>query len=343
MKRFIDFRSDTVTKPTEEMRQAMSGAEVGDDVYGEDPTVNQLEREAADMLGKEAAVLVPTGTMGNQASIMAHTRPGDEIIAAAQSHIVLNEGGGAARLSGVSCALAAGPLMGPEDVRELTRASGNLHYPRTRLVCLENALGNGRVMPLAGMKAVYEEAKRLGLLVHLDGARLFNAAVSLGVTARELADCTDSLCFCLSKGLCAPVGSVICGSADFINEVRRCRKVLGGGMRQAGVLAAAGIIALNKMTVRLAEDHEKARRLGQVLADIAPVEVDQESIEINMVFWRSRLEFQDAAFVAFMAGRGLKVSGRVGGLFRLVTHNDIAFDDIDVFAAALRGWFSSLK
>lgn len=343
MKRFIDFRSDTVTKPTEEMRRAMFEAEVGDDVYGEDPTVNQLEREAAALLGKEAAVLAPTGTMGNQASIMAHTRPGDEIIADARSHIVLNEGGGAARLSGASCALTAGPLMRPEDVRELTRAADNLHYPRTRLVCLENALGNGRVMPLAGMRAIYDQAKALGLRVHLDGARLFNAAAALGVTARELADCADSLCFCLSKGLCAPVGSVICGTADFINEVRRCRKVLGGGMRQAGVLAASGLVALNKMTARLGEDHEKAKRLGRALAEFNELELDQEAIEINMVFWRSRLDFQDDAFVAFMAGRGLKVSGRVGGLFRLVTHNDIAFEDIDTFAAVLKDWFSSLN
>lgn len=336
----IDFRSDTVTRPTEEMRQAMLEAEVGDDVYGEDPTVNRLEQLAASMLGKEAAVFVPTGTMGNQASIMAHTRPGDEIIVGAQSHIVVNEGGGAARLSGVSCAHAPS-LMSPGDLRRLARPQ-NIHYPVSRLVCLENALGNGRVMGLEQMRAIDEAARDLNLKIHLDGARLFNAAASLGEPARALAACVDSLSVCLSKGLCAPAGSLICGPADFAAEVRRCRKVLGGGMRQAGVLAACGLIALEKMSGRLAEDHEKARRLGQLLAGMEQVAIDTESIEINMVFWESRLDFDDDEFLAFMAARGLKLSGRVDGQFRLVTHNDVSLDDVDFLAGELKAWFASL-
>ena len=341
--KIIDFRSDTVTRPTEEMRRAMLEAEVGDDVYGEDPTVNRLEKTAAEMLGKEAAVLVPTGTMGNQASIMAHTRPGDEIIAGAHSHIVVHEGGGAARLSGVSCAQFNSPMMEPEELRDLVRPRGDLHYPISRILCLENALSDGRVVPLERMKNLSQTAREMSLKVHLDGARLFNAAVSLGVPARALADCVDSLSVCLSKGLCAPVGSLICGTTDFIAEVRRCRKVLGGGMRQAGILAACGLIALEKMTGRLAEDHEKVRRLGQLLAEMPEVEVNVEDIQINMVFWKSRVSFNEADFLAFMDSRSLKLSGRSDGLFRLVTHRDVSFDDVEYLAGELKTCYASLK
>ncbi len=342
--KIIDLRSDTVTKPTEEMRRAMAEAEVGDDVYGEDPTVNRLERLAAETVGKEAAIFVPTGTMGNQAAIMAQTRPGDELIAASACHVIQNEGGGVARLSGVACALAPGSTLEPEDIRRLVRPSGNVHYPRTRLVCLENALGNGGVVPLDRMKSLYETAREYDLAVHLDGARLFNAAQALGVAARDLAAWTDSLTFCLSKGLCAPVGALICGSGDFIAEVRRCRKVLGGGMRQAGVLAAAGLIALTAMTRRLGEDHANALHLGRLLADIPGVLVDLEAIKINMVFWSPDLEdFDDLAFLAFMAERGVKVSGRVGGRFRLVTHHDISREDVEFFTEQLKAFLSKTR
>ena len=337
----IDLRSDTVTKPTEAMRLAMAEAEVGDDVYGEDPTVNRLESLAARILGKEAAVFVPSGTMGNQVSIMAWTRPGDEIIAGAACHIVQSEAGGAARLSGVGCALAGEPMMGAEEVEGLIRDPGNVHHPRSRLVCLENALGNGRVMPLDRMAAVYQMAKAHGLAVHLDGARLFNAAVALKVAAREIADRADSVSVCLSKGLCAPVGTLVCGPADFAAEVRRCRKVLGGGLRQAGVLAACGLIALDDMTKRLDDDHENARRLGRLLAEIPGVTVEPEAIEINMVFWQpTAADFDDRAYVAFMAESGLKVSGRSGGRFRLVTHNDVSRADIEFYAERLRAFMN---
>ncbi|MDL2259404.1 low-specificity L-threonine aldolase [Deltaproteobacteria bacterium OttesenSCG-928-K17] len=337
----IDFRSDTVTRPTPAMRAAMSAAEVGDDVYGDDPTVNRLEEAAAGLLGKEAAIFVPTGTMGNQAAIMAWTRPGQEIICGGASHIQVNEAGGAARLSGVGCApLAPANLTSAADIQGLIRPSGDVHYPRSRLVCLENALGCGRVIPLAAMRGIYEAAGQAGLKVHLDGARLFNAAVALGVPAADLAACVDSVSFCLSKGLCAPVGSLICGPADFIAEARRCRKVLGGGMRQAGVLAACGLTALESMIERLAEDHENARYLGRLLADIPGVSVDIEDIEINMVFWRTERDFQDRALQDFMAEAGIKIGGRSGGRFRLVTHHDISRADIELLAGRLKSWMA---
>ncbi|UQZ88642.1 low-specificity L-threonine aldolase [Deltaproteobacteria bacterium Smac51] len=342
----IDLRSDTVTQPTDEMRQAMSRAEVGDDVYGDDPTVNRLEEVAAGMLGKEAAVFVPTGTMANQASIMAHTRPGDEIIAGAHSHIYYYEGGGPARLSGVSAALAdnADGRIYAEDVHRLVRAKGNLHFPRTTLLCLENALSNGDVVPLEVMKGASEAAKEHGLKVHLDGARLFNAAAALDCSAADLAAYADSVAFCLSKGLCAPVGSMVCGNASFIDEVRRCRKVLGGGMRQAGVLAACGLISLKSMIGRLKEDHENARRLASLLAGERNITVADDRVKINMVFWQHDIKgFDDQAFIAFMSDRGIKVSGASDGWYRLVTHHDITADGVDRFISAFREYTAALK
>lgn len=333
---FKDFRSDTVTRPTPEMRRAMFEAEVGDDVFSDDPTINRLEELAARTLGKEAAVLVPTGTMGNQISIMAQTRPGDELIAGDHCHIVANEGGGAARLSGVSCAPTPAGQVTAADVHRLVRAV-NLHYPRTRLVCMENAVGNGQVQELEAMQEVHQAAKQHGLLVHLDGARIFNAAVALNVTAKDLADCADSVSFCLSKGLCAPVGSVICGSAEFIAEARRCRKVLGGGMRQAGILAAAGLIALTRMTTRLAEDHDNARLLAERLAELPHVELVGDDMRINMVFFRITLpNFDHAGLVAYLFSRGFKtLTPSSEGVYRLVTHHDVTRADVEEVAEAI--------
>ena len=342
----IDLRSDTVTLPTDAMREAMKNAAVGDDVYGDDPTVNELQDLAAAMTGKEAAIFVPTGTMGNQASIMAHTRPGDEIIAAADSHIVVNEAGGAARLSGVSIAMARNPdgTVTAEDVHRLTRPLGNAHYPRTSLVCLENALGNGCVVSLDQMKAVRDAAREHNLLVHLDGARIFNAAVSLGVEAGEIADCVDSLTFCLSKGLCAPVGSLICGTEAFIAEVRRCRKVLGGGMRQAGVLAACGLVSLRTMTKRLGDDHDNAKRLGALLAEVPGVAIDLEKIQINMVYFEVGINgFDREAFSAFMLRNGFLVTSPYAGApFRLVTHNGVSRKDVETFAGLFKDYVNGL-
>ena len=333
----IDFRSDTVTRPTAAMRRAMAEAEVGDDVYGEDPTVNRLEILAAERLGLEAALFVPSGTMANQAAVMAHTRPGDELIASALSHVVRYEAGGAARLSGVSWALAEKPVLGAEDVRRLARPAGNVHFPVSRLVWEENALSNGGVATLEEMRAVREAALELGLKIHLDGARLFNAAWALGAEAGELAALADSVSLCLSKGLAAPVGSLLAGTGDFIREARRCRKVLGGGWRQAGVLAAAGLLALNEMVDRLPEDHAHARLLADLLAGIPGVEIEPESVKINLVFWRAP-GLDSQALTAYMGERGFKLSPPVDGVWRQVLHYEIGRDDVMAFADYLRAF-----
>ncbi|HHY38241.1 MAG TPA: low specificity L-threonine aldolase, partial [Clostridia bacterium] len=253
----IDLRSDTVTRPTPEMRRAMAEAEVGDDVYGEDPSVRQLEEIAAETMGKEAALFVASGTMGNQVALMAHTRRQDEVLLEAESHIFFYEAGGMAVLSGLMPfpIRTEDGILRPTDLERALRPS-DIHFPKPSLVCLENTHNRhgGRVAGVEEIKKTCDFAHAHGLKVHLDGARIFNAAVALGVNVKSLVKDVDSVMFCLSKGLCAPVGSMLAGTRDFIEEARRCRKLLGGGMRQAGVLAAAGIVALKTMVDRLAED-----------------------------------------------------------------------------------------
>ena len=326
----IDLRSDTVTKPTPEMREAMFTCEVGDDVYGDDPTVNKLEELAAKMLGKEAALFVPTGTMGNQLCIMAHTKPSDELILSRNCHIVTYEVNAAAALSGVGYALVDNPndYVTAEDVHKYVR-SKNVHFPDTGLVCLENALANGLVVPLDIMQATYAAAKSYGLPVHIDGARIFNAAVALGVDVKELAACCDTLTFCLSKGLCAPAGSVICADAKFIDKARRLRKLLGAGMRQVGVLAAPGIIAIEKMTKRLHIDHDNARILATKLGELDGIEIPTMP-QINMVFFNiTRQNFNHDAFTEGLLKKGIKSNpARGGGTYRMATHNDFDASDI---------------
>ncbi|MDR2947224.1 MAG: low-specificity L-threonine aldolase [Candidatus Adiutrix sp.] len=336
--KIIDMRSDTVTRPTPEMRRAMAEAPVGDDVYGDDPTVNQLEALGAQTLGKEAAVFVPSGVMGNQVSIMAWTSPGDEIILGANCHIVQHEAGAAGRLSGVNYAPVANPddKIYPADVHRLVRPD-DIHCPRTSLVCLENALGNGDVVSAAQMAETYRAAKEHGLPVHLDGARLFNAACALKVEARELAASADSVSLCLSKGLCSPVGALICGPKDFIAKARRCRKLIGGGMRQAGILAACGLISLTKMAARLKDDHDNAQYLGARLAEMAFLKVDADRIKINMVYWQPADPAFDASGLAdYFKERGILINPADNGYFRLVTHNDVNRDDIDRLVAELK-------
>jgi threonine aldolase len=342
---YIDLRSDTVTRPTAEMREAMAVAEVGDDVYGDDPTVNRLEELAARSLGKEAALFVPSGTMGNQLCVMTHTRPGNEIIVGAASHIVHYEAGAAARLSGVAYALADNPdhFIRAADVCRLARPGGNVHYPKTALLCLENALCDGNVVPLEELQAASDAARELGLKVHLDGARIFNAALALRIPAARIAACADSVMFCVSKGLCAPAGSLVCGPAEFVERARYNRKILGGGMRQAGVLAACGIIALEKMTARLAADHENAHILGERLSGIPGVNVDREKIRINMVFWKAEIPgFDDKGFAAFMGERRIKIGEGAAGEYRFVTHNDVSREDVDRVITALEEYIRSL-
>jgi len=334
----IDLRSDTVTKPTPEMRKAMFECEVGDDVYGDDVTVNRLEELAARTMGKEAAMFVPTGTMGNQLCVMAHTKPSDEVIVGRNSHVVVYECGAASALSGVGYAVVDRPdgFITADDVHKRVR-SKNVHFPDTGLVCLENALAGGTVVPVDVMKATYEAARSYDIPVHIDGARIFNAAVALGVDVKELAACCDSITFCLSKGLAAPVGSLICADAKFIARARRTRKMLGAGMRQVGVLAAPGIIAIEQMTKRLHEDHENARTLAAKLAEIDGIEIPLQP-EINMVFFKiNRENFDHPGFTAGLTAKGILTNEiRGAGVYRLVTHNDFSADQIPYVVDSIR-------
>ncbi len=285
----IDLRSDTVTLPTPEMRRAMMEAEVGDDVYGEDPTVNRLQALAAELTGKEAALFVTSGTQGNMVSILTHCGRGDEVIVGDRSHTYLYEQGGMAQLGGIHPRVIPNRPNGtldPEDVLNAIRPE-NIHFPRSRLLILENTHNFCYGSPITPeyTREIGQLVHERGLRLHIDGARIFNAAVALGVDVKALVEPADSVTFCLSKGLSAPVGSVVCGSREFIEEAKRVRKVLGGGMRQAGVIAAAGIIALTKMVDRLAEDHANARRLAEGLANIPAFEVALDRIRTNIVYF----------------------------------------------------------
>lgn len=285
--KFIDLRSDTVTMPTDEMRQAIANAEVGDDVYGDDPTVNKLEKLAAEKVGKEAALFVPSGTFGNQLAIITHTRRGQEVIVGKDNHIVLHEVGASAVIAGVQLRTleTLNGVMSPKDVKNAIRPD-DIHEPETGLICVENAHGCGAVVPMSTLKEIKEIAESNSIPVHMDGARIFNAAAALGVDAREVAACCDSVMFCLSKGLAAPAGSMLAGSREFIGRARKYRKLMGGGMRQIGILAAAGIIALEKMTDRLNEDHENAKYLAEELSKLPGVHVMRDRLDIDMVFFK---------------------------------------------------------
>ena len=324
---FIDLRSDTVSQPTPAMRQAMAQAEMGDDVYGEDPSVNRLQELSAAMTGKEAGLFIPSGTMGNLAAILAHCNRGDEVILGNKAHTFLFEAGGISALGGVhSCQIPnqGDGTLALEDIRGAIRPD-DPHYPQTRLITLENTHNRcgGVVLSENYTQAVGHLAREHDIQLHLDGARLFNAAVALGINAKELAEPADSVTFCLSKGLCAPVGSVLCGSFDFIERAHRIRKQLGGGMRQAGVLAAAGIIALETMVDRLVEDHVRAQNLAQGLAKIPGFVLDPGTPNTNMVFLSLAEEtapLTSGDMADRLAERGVKV-GVVGERhFRLVTH-----------------------
>ncbi len=285
----IDLRSDTVTKPTPAMRQAMAAAEVGDDVFGDDPTVQALERETAALLGKEAAVYTPSGTMANQLAVRAHTEPGDEILVDANAHIYYYEAGAPAALSGVMCRCLNGRrgVFSGADIEAALRPADQ-HFPRTRLVCVENThnRGGGKIWPLEQLKDVEAAARKHSLQLHLDGARLWNAAVATGIAERVLAAPFDTVSVCFSKGLGAPVGSALAGSQALIGRARRFRKMFGGGMRQAGIVAAGALFALQNHRARLAEDHANAKALAAGLAGIRGIEVDTAAVETNMVFFR---------------------------------------------------------
>ena len=340
---WIDLRSDTVTQPTPEMRQAMKTAPVGDDVYGEDPSVNRLQELAAERMGKEAGLFVASGTMGNLAAILAHCGRGDEVILGNQAHTLLFEAGGISALGGVHSRQIPNKPDGTldlDDIRSVIRPDDE-HQPITRLITLENTHNRCGGVPLTVeyTQAVGDLAREHNLWVHMDGARLFNAAAALEVSAQELVAPADSVTFCLSKGLCAPVGSVICGSKDFIVRAHRIRKQLGGGMRQAGVLAAAGIIALETIANRLDEDHTRARHLAEGLSEIPGIALDPETPYTNMIFCSLREDVPlDADQVAaFLAERNVRV-GIVGSRrFRIVTHYWIGDAEVDQAIAAFKG------
>ncbi|MHC1758789.1 MAG: low-specificity L-threonine aldolase [Negativicutes bacterium] len=327
----IDLRSDTVTKPTPEMREAMYRAEVGDDVYGEDPTVTELEALGARMTGKEAGLFVTSGTMGNQVAVMTHTHRGDEIICEAEAHIFYSEVAGLAVLSGVQARTIPSikGILSAETIEAAIRTE-DIHQPSTALICLEDThnRAGGTCYPLDTLAAIRKIADRRKIPVHIDGARLFNAAVAQGVSVDKITQYADTVQFCLSKGLCAPVGTIITGRSDFIAKARKYRKMLGGGMRQAGILAAAGIVGLTSMVDRLAEDHENARHLAEELAS-AGFAIDLSTVQTNIVMVDvSRMGVKAADFAAKLKKAGVLASVFGEYRIRMVTHHGITSVEI---------------
>ena len=331
--RIVDLRSDTLTKPTLEMRKAMAEAEVGDDVFGEDPTVNRLEEMAAKRLGKTAGLFVPSGTMANLIAVLVHCGRGDEMILGDQSHTFCYEQGGSSAVAAVHPRILRNREDGTLDIEEIEAAirPENIHFPRTRLIVLENTHNrcHGAALGMGYLAQVRDLADRYGVTFHMDGARLFNAATALGVEAAQIAAPADSVSICLSKGLCAPVGSVLCGKTEFIQEARRARKLLGGGMRQAGILAAAGIVALTEMVDRLKEDHANASALAVGLAEIEGIRTYPERVTTNMVYIDVKLEHMTAIdFMERLKGQGMLVLPTAPRRVRVVTHYPLTLEDI---------------
>lgn len=337
--RRVDLRSDTVTKPSEAMLEAIASAEVGDDVFGDDPSVNKLEKMSAEILGKDDAVFVSSGTMGNLVSILAHAGRGSEIIIGSKSHIFRSEAAGASALGGVSYHLLDNDengMIDPSQINDAVRDSSNHHYPKTALVSLENTQNNcgGKILSPQYTKVVADVAHDNGIPLHIDGARIFNAAVALKCDVKDLVGPADSVTFCLSKGLSCPVGSVVCGDSEFIDNARRIRKMVGGGTRQAGFLAAPGIIALETMVSRLEEDHENAKKLAIGLSDIPTIDIDPSGVETNLVFFNVNHGNREEV------ARKLESEGVQGGSsarrWRFVTHYGITSSDIDYVLDTMR-------
>jgi threonine aldolase len=331
--RYIDLRSDTVTQPTDAMREAMFKAEVGDDVYGDDITVSELESYAAKLVGKEAALFVPSGTFGNQLALFTHCKRGSEVILGDDCHIVAHEVGAASVIAGVQLRTInsnKGELDPKEIKRKIRHEDMDIHYPGTSLICLENAHSNGRVISLENMKEIFSIAKDEWIPVHLDGARLFNASAYLKVAPTAITSYCDSVMFCLSKGLCAPVGSILAGSRSFIAKARKGRKLLGGGLRQSGFLAAAGLVALKDMVERLNEDNENALYLADELLKIPGVKLNKEDIHINMVFFNmAETKVDSDLLVKAFLEKGIKINGAENGEMRFVTNYWVTKEDIN--------------
>ncbi|MCF7923779.1 MAG: low-specificity L-threonine aldolase [Candidatus Izimaplasma sp.] len=326
--KYIDLRSDTVTKPTKEMLQAMINAEVGDDVFSDDPTMNELEALVAKTLGKEAGVFIPSGTFSNQLALFTHCNQGQEVIVDQFAHIVQHESGASPIISGVQLFTLESD-MGIWDLKKLEKMikKRSISTTSTKLICLENAY-NGRALPLDYFANVREIADKHEIKIHLDGARIFNAALALNVDVKEVAKYADTVSVCLSKGLCAPIGSVLVGKKEFIKEARLNRKIMGGGMRQVGILGAAGKIAIEKMSKRLIEDHKNAEYMEKLLRNIPKIQIDETQRDINMVFFdiddNRKYDLED-----FLYKNGVKTLGYEDG-FRFVTHNDLTQADIKV-------------
>ncbi|HHX59215.1 MAG TPA: low-specificity L-threonine aldolase [Epulopiscium sp.] len=344
MNRWIDLRSDTVTEQPNFMREAMFNAVVGDDVYGDDPTVATLETLAARMMGKEAALFVPSGTFGNQLALFTHCNQGDEVILGDASHIIAHEVGAASVIAGVQLRSIDSDtgVLSPLDIEKRIRVGNDIHYPKTELICVENAHSSGHVIPLSNMKDIFELAKKYNLPIHLDGARIFNAAIALGVDAKEITQYCDSLMFCLSKGLCSPVGSILAGDKAFIDIARKKRKLMGGGLRQAGFLAAAGIVSLTQMVDRLHEDHDLAKLLASELSKFPEITVDLNNVHINMVFFKFNDPTMDITkLVTFFLDHHIKINGAENGDMRFVTHYWITKDDVYTVVALLKTFLNA--
>ena len=339
MTRVVELRSDTFTLPTESMRKAMAAAEVGDDVWDEDPTVHHLQERAASMVGKEAALFVPSGTMGNLCALLAHTRRGEEVVLDSESHIVNSEAAGGAVAGGLQFRTLVAPSgrLLPEQVRAAVRED-DPHQPRTGLLCLENThnRAGGICLSPAQTAALSEVAHEHGFPVHLDGARIFNAAVALRVPPASLTAPVDSVMFCLSKGLSAPVGSMLAGSAGFIARAHRMRKLLGGGMRQAGVIAAAGLCALEEMIPRLEQDHVNARVLAEGIAGLRGIALDLDRVETNMVFVDCTPPLTAQRFLDLCAVRGVRMDRATPSRVRMVTHRGVSHKDVDYAVDAIK-------
>ena len=346
-KEIIDLRSDTVTLPTEEMLDAIRNAELGDDVFGEDPTVNRLEKLAAEKMGKEAALLVTSGTQANLISLMSNTKRGDLVILEAESHIYWYEVGGISQIAGllpwpVKSRVGA---LAPEDVEAAIRPK-NIHFPEPALICLENTHNRhgGTIITPDQIKAISEVAQTHGLKLYLDGARIFNAAVALRADVKKFTKYVDNLMFCLSKGLCCPVGSLLVGTGEFIERARKVRKVLGGGMRQAGIIAAPGIVALESIIDRLAEDHRNAKRLGEGIAKIDGIQIDLSHVQTNIVcFDISGLGIADDLFISKLKERGILALALAENKVRMVTHKGIEKEHVEKTIAAIESIASEQK
>lgn len=330
--KFIDLRSDTVTEQPIFMKEAMFNAEVGDDVYRDDPTVIKLEKLAAEIVGMDSALFVPSGTFGNQLALFTHCKRGSEVIIADSNHIIAHEVGASSVIAGVQLRAIDAPngvLNSKEIEKRIRFEEDDIHFPSTSLICIENAHSSGNVLTIENMKDIYNVAKKYNLPIHLDGARLFNASAALNVDVKEITKYCDSVMFCLSKGLCSPVGSILAGSKDFIDKARKKRKLMGGGLRQAGFLAASGIVSLEVMTKRLKEDHDNAKLLAEELSKIPEIYVDLHNLKINMVFFSFKDKNIDTKeLVKYFLENNIKINDVENGLMRFVTHYWVTKDDI---------------